>query len=268
MRAVSKDSKSFKSPKRLSKIAKSALAGALALGVSAHAAGAITGYPESATGIGRIGLGGVYHADSLQGQNLNAFGGFIALSADGMYKRFKTSLYGRFGLSSTGQGRMVGNYEVLPKFGFNILTHNVPLYVNLIFYYDDRGIVTTGAGAGNGIDVAHRSFGIGGELEGKIPLGSSVALEYGAGYTYDPGIAYRFYPSENLSLVARGGGASTILAHIGMAFDINEYMHSYARLTGRYQYLPASPVVDYAGTQYAISARNAFSAMFEVGIGF
>lgn len=251
---------------RFSKMTRSMLAGALmgmfAFGSSAHAAGAITGYTDTISSFGRIGLGGVYYADGLQGQNLNTFGGFIAISGDEMYKRFKVSLTARFGLGFTGQDRMAGNLEILPRFGFNILTPSVPLYVNLLFYYDDRMVV------GNAINAAHRSLGIGGELEGKIPLAQSVALEYGVGYAYDSGLTYRFYPSQNLNLLARAGAISSVLAHVGAAFDITDRLHSYVRLSGKYQYLPASPTISYEGTQYSVAAHNAFSAMLEVGLGF
>lgn len=251
---------------QFSKMTRSVLAGALmgmlAFGASAHAASSITGYTDTASSFGRIGFGGVYYADSLQGQNLNTLGGFIAISGDEMYKRFKVSLAARFGLGIAGQERMVGNFELLPRFGFNILTQSVPLYVNVIFYYDDRRIVS------HGINAAHRSFGIGGELEGKIPLSQSVALEYGAGYVYDPGLTYRFYPSQNLNLLARAGAASSVLAHVGAAFDITDRLHSYVRLSGKYQYLPASPTISHDGMQYFIAAHNVFSAMIEVGLGF
>lgn len=230
-------------------------------------ANSITGYStEGETSIGRIGIAGVYRADNIGDKSAQSFGGQVSGGGGAMYKRWQVSAYARFsftGGSYDDRKSMAMDLEMIPRFGFNVLTSSFPLYVNFILYGNMQRF------ASHNLNFGWSVFGIGGELEGKIPLGSSAALEYSAGYVYDPNTSFTFNPASNLALSTRTNAANqTILASIGMSFDLTPRLHSYVKLYARYQSFPASPTISYETTQYMVSARNSFNAALEVGLGF
>lgn len=212
----------------------------------------------------RLGLGGAYHNLDSKDAQISSVGGYLAFSARGTLKnRLASELGGRVGLgSATASGAY---FESAPysknnlsaftdfyfKIGVNIVSANVPLFINAVYGWDNFSTNLKSKGIG-----LARSFA-GGELEGFLPMGSSAKMEYLAGlYTFLNGD----YVFANTNTTSKLRGTNLMAkVSLGYAKDINPQIGYYVKLIGKYEDMSASANAIYPSSKNMIG-------MLEFGI--
>ncbi|MCI7484494.1 MAG: hypothetical protein MSA68_00845 [Helicobacter sp.] len=246
------------------------------LGVSEHAS---------------IGIGGFYSNSSATNVNVQYYGIHLNLHTDLISQNHKIKFSTEFDwnrgswgrklsnsqlayLEKFGSGKNFRSYDVLIRFGFNIASKEVPLFLNLIGGF---GEVTN---SHKEIDLFKRTtWNAGIELEGAFPLGQNSKFTYSAGYM-PTSIYYSFIDPSRAdngmsarSYVSKLG--HQVLVSVGFTQTINERLYFYTKLKGQYKVFGESKLVPItiidtttaiANTNYP--ASRDVGAMLEVGIGF
>lgn len=248
------------------------------LGVSEHAS---------------IGIGGFYSNSSATNVNVQYYGIHLNLHTDLISQNHKIKFSTEFDwnrgswgrklsnsqlayLEKFGSGKNFRSYDVLIRFGLNIASKEVPLFLNLIGGF---GKVTN---SHKETDLFKRTtWKAGIELEGAFPLGQNSKFTYSAGYL-PTSIYYSFIDPSRAdngmsarSYVSKLG--HTVLVSVGFTQAINERLYFYTKLKGQYKVFGESKLVpiniNIIDTATAIANTNYpasrdVGAMLEVGIGF
>ena len=252
--------------------------GMLGLFSSLNAANIITGgaskkdCEDTNCEFGRIGIGGGYYG--LQGSNANAdsYIGYVSL---GIKEVYKARFQGAFDIVlGGGRGNLKGSafpqgisksgdvfiFEPTIKFGVNVLTKRVPLFVNIV-----GGIEGYRLGFNNDSTFRRVAGLVGVELNGEIPAGDRLRFTYGAGYSWIARVDYDF---GKTTTIAKGSIKNyAVNANIGLEYDLPKGLYTYAKLIGKYQHNNATSSATYNGMQVSYPASDNFVGMLEIGLG-
>ena len=232
---------------------------------------------------GRFGVGVSYlNLDAPQAK-AQSYGGFVNAEAIESYKRLQALLGIRFGLGgitysggtfdSLGREELALNTDVRIKLGVNILTKNIPLFVNIVLGDDYLGASSASGTTSKGFN---RNLFYGGlELQGVAPVSSKGRIEYSAGFNaisgwYELGKTYG--AKSGLK-----GFSYAINATLGYSQDIDERKEWYIKAIGKYENLAQSRAVPFYATYEGnptpssyrgVGANQNFGLMIEAGIGY
>ena len=232
---------------------------------------------------GRFGVGASYlHLDSSQAK-AQSYGGFVNAEATESYKRFQALLGIRFGLGgitysgatfdSLGSKELALTTDVKIKLGLNVLTKNIPLFVNIVLGDEYLGASSASSTTSKGFN---RNLFYGGlELQGAVPVSSKGRIEYSAGFNaisgwYELGKTY----GAKSGLKGFSYGVS---ATLGYSQDIDERKEWYIKAIGKYENLAQSRAVPLYATYEGnlnpssyrgFGASQNFGLMIEAGIGY
>ena len=148
--------------------------------------------------------------------------------------------------------------EIRPKVGVNLATKNIPLYLNLAYTFEAYTSRKKGSGG-----YSYLFHYIGGELDGAVPLGKRVALQYSVGYDWLFYGGYGFGKDSALSAFGLNGEAYS--ASVGASYFYSEQMEYYLKIIFRYQNLGASKI---SSERLGMPALTNAIGMLEMGIGF
>lgn len=228
---------------------------------------------------GRFGVGANYYDFNANTAKAQSYGGFINGELIESYKRFQGFIGIRLGLGSIeyrgatfenlGKQQTAINTDVKIKLGVNVLTKNIPLFVNLVL--GDDYLNASGNKSGFNKNLLY----LGLEAQGKIPIASKSRIEYSAGFNvlsgyYELGRTYS--AKSNLK-----GFSYNIVASLGFAKDIDERKEWYIKAIGKYENLAQGSNVpfyaDYTDNANPSSRRGYpasqnFGIMIEAGIGY
>lgn len=227
----------------------------------------------------RIGVGASYYNVNANTAKANPYGGFINGELIESYKRFQGFIGIRLGLGSIdysgatfenlGKQQTALNADVKVKLGVNVLTKNIPLFVNLVL--GDDYLNASGNQSGFNKNLLY----LGLEAQGKIPIASKSRIEYGAGFNLISGW-YEFGKTYAAKSHLKGFNYG-ISATLGYAQDIDERKEWYVRAIGKYENLGTSSNVpfyaNYDDSANPSSRKNYpasqnFGVMIEAGIGY
>lgn len=161
--------------------------------------------------------------------------------------------------------------EIRPKIGLNLATKRFPLYLNVAYVFE----AYTSRKKGDGSGYSYLFHYVGGEVEGKIPFGKKIALEYAMGYDWLFGGGYGFGVAKDSSLSGYGlnGHSYALNASVGIAYIANPQKSYYLKVISRYQNLGHSNVAESKNNQNTSSTLSMPSmrnivGMLEMGIEF
>lgn len=239
------------------------------LGVFASSLLALECAPNDNCKYFRIGVGGAYHGLSSkdsQNADISSIGGYLSFSARGVLKsRLASELGGKIGLGSAQSKGDTFSQDIYAKntlsifndfyfkLGLNIATSNVPLFINVIYGWDNFSTNTKSKGIG-----LSRSF-IGGELDGYLPT-NKARIEYLVGYYYFLSGNYVFANTNTSSKIA--GSNYMFKASLGYAADITPQVGYYIKLIGKYENMSQSRQVE----NFSYPSSTNIVGMLEVGI--
>lgn len=219
---------------------------------------------QASTAEWRIGIGGLYAQqdfpifsnNSVSGfGEANAYGGYIIGGGDYFYKRFKIQLFvdGSFGNSTRGSFSGIDSWL---KFGFNTISSENPLYINIGLFSDytaqgstlDNNRVRTTTGA----------FSVG--IDGWIKVGEKLRYEYSADYDYIINKDYAYSTGANTfaGYYSNRDGDYGIRASLGFSYQFKEDLFYYVKLRAKYQNITYNP---------AFPTTQNLVGMVEIGIG-
>ena len=190
----------------------------------------------------RIGIGGLYGKRDLTPTNdVTHSGGYLSLSADSIYQRFKMGTIIDFGAGSSSRTNAPFLlYDVLFKVGLNLASYNNPLYVNIGIatsqLYDDTRNET----------FRFRTIEYVAGVEGNIKAGERLRYEYSADYLYVGGGSYGGIKLDDSSSYG-------IRASLGFSYQLKEKLFYYVKLRAKYQNITYT--------------ANNLIGMVEIGIG-
>lgn len=148
--------------------------------------------------------------------------------------------------------------EARTKAGVNLATKNIPLYLNLAYTFEAYTSRKKG-----GLGYSYLFHYLGGELDGAIPLGKRVALQYSVGYDWLFYGGYGFGKDSSLSPFSLKGEAYS--ASVGASYFSSERMEYYLKIIFRYQNLGASKI---SNEGFGMPALANSIGMLEMGVGF
>lgn len=161
--------------------------------------------------------------------------------------------------------------EIRPKVGVNLATKRFPLFLNIAYVFE----AYTSRKKGDSSGYSYLFHYLGGEVDGKIPFGKKVALEYAFGYDWLFGGGYGFGVAKDSSLSGYGlnGHSYALNAGVGLAYTANPQKSYYLKMICRYQNLGHSNVAQRKNIQNNLNALSMPSmrnivGMLEMGIEF
>lgn len=227
----------------------------------------------------RFGVGANYYNFNANTDKAQSYGGFINGELIESYKRFQGLIGIRLGLGSIeysgatfenlGKQQNAINTDVKVKLGVNVLTKNIPLFVNLVL--GDDYLNASGNKSGFNKNLLY----IGLEAQGAVPVASKSRIEYSAGFNVLSGW-YEFGKTYSAKSNIKGFNYG-IIASLGYSQDIDERKEWYVKAIGKYENLGSSSNVpfyaDYNDNANPISRKNHpasqnFGIMLEAGIGY
>lgn len=244
------------------------LASGLLTSVVGYFGGNATDFYRSG-GYYRVGLGGEYMSHSSNSMDFSAPMGTISIEARGiMRERVQTGLRGYFGYGNiTPKNTQIlesGNslyYDFKVWAGYNLLSQENPLYLNLVF--NSNSFI--GADKNKGINgLNHRVgwdlYALGLEIDGRYRLTPSVYLEYALGYSYAFQSQGEIGIIDNLKI----NNSYAITASLGYSQDINPSLLYFIKANAKY--LKLGRFYDSIQTHYP--TNSSYSIGLEVGLGF
>ena len=159
--------------------------------------------------------------------------------------------------------------EIRPKIGLNLATTRFPLYLNIAYMFE----AYTSRKKGDNNGYSYLFHYLGGEVDGKIPFGKKVALEYAVGYDWLFGGGYGFGAAKDSSLSGYGlnGHSYALNASVGIAYAQNLQKSYYLKIIGRYQNLGHSNIAESKNnisSALSMPAMRNIIGMLEMGIEF
>ena len=246
---------------------------ALSAGVYAAMIGASTKGPicdsETCKESTRVGLGGFYMpTKELDSQS---YGGYLAIDGaitfGGNERRFLVGIEANLGggrvesknttYTFAPDNRTAIALEIRPKFGFNLISQNTPLFLSIAYTADLYQ--TTNKKDTRGYDRMLNQVGL--ELEGILPTQSGFNIEYALGYDYLFAGSYKFGEVSGNSAISNG---YTLRASLGFSHKLTENTLYYVRAIGKYHNLSSSKLLN----NLSMPATQNYVAMVEFGIGF
>jgi len=212
----------------------------------------------------RVGAGGFYaqqdfpifSSNSVSSfGDMNAYGGYIIGGGDYFYKRLKIQLFieGHFGSSTQGG---FSTRDGWLKFGFNTLSSENPLYINIGFFSDSNAQGSTRDN--DRVKTSANALSLG--LDGWIKTGEKLRWEYSADYDYIMGKEYAYSTGANgfAGYYSNADGSYGVRASIGFSYQFREDLFYYVKLRAKYQNITYNP---------ALPTANNLVGMVEIGIG-
>lgn len=144
-------------------------------------------------------------------------------------------------------------FELRPKVGVNILSQNLPLFLNLAYTFEGYN-PNVGDSRYDLYKLLYHS--VGGELEGLIFINPKLRLTYSAGYDYIFSGGYKTSQGK-----AKFDNGSTIRASVGYVYALNEKLSYYMKIQGKIQNFESAPLL----TQ---KTQEQYIAGVELGLGF
>lgn len=213
----------------------------------------------------RIGVGGAYHSLNATGADISSTGGYLSFAARGTLKqRLMSEISGKVGVGSAeASGSYFATLDEKPlsvfteasfKIGLNVLSKQLPLFVNAVYGWDNFSTNTKDKGIG-----LSRELG-GVELEGFLPTSNTSKIEYLVGY-------YHFFAGnyllQNDVSSKLGGSDYMIKASLGYASDITPNLGFYIKAIGKYENMSTSK---FTATSVNYPASTNYVGMIELGI--
>ena len=216
-----------------------------------------------------IGIGGAYYNTNGESADIGGYAGYISLFGKAALKQRLqlganiTLGGGKSDLSGTSPMGAKNNTNLMIfdfdlKFGINIASKESPIFINLL----------------GGLDVYstnkdekkfRRSLGLAGiEIEGEKPISTKLSVMYGASYSFIVAGNYLFNNKDTRAQIPFSMKNYAISANIGLWYEIERGISTYARLVGKYQNIGASEKIN---SGFMPATQN-YVAMVEFGIGF
>lgn len=212
----------------------------------------------------RIGVGGFYTKQDFPVFNSNsvssfgdmsAYGGYIIGGGDYFYKRFKIQVFIEAHFGNSTQGSFSSRDGWL-KFGFNTLSSQNPLYVNIGFFGDSGA---TGSTRDNDrVQASTNALTLG--IDGWLSAGERLRWEYSADYDYITSKKYAYSTGANTfaGYYSGGDGSYGLRASVGFSYQFKDDLFYYVKLRAKYQNVTYNPTLPTA---------NNLVGMLEIGIG-
>nr|QGT50234.1 hypothetical protein Helico6505_0660 [uncultured Helicobacter sp.] len=211
-----------------------------------------------------LGIGGIYLHQS-KDLNSQDIGGYVrfAFTEFSPKQRFNltiSSLLGAGKHTSQSQSLFATQspttslfFELRPKVGINILSQNLPLFLNLAYTFEGYN-PNVSSSKYDLYSLLYQS--VGGELEGLIFMNPKLRLTYSAGYDYIFSGAYK--TSQGRTKFDNG---STIRASVGYAYALNQNLAYYMKLQGKIWHFESTLSV-------TTKVQNQYTAGIELGLEF
>lgn len=200
-----------------------------------------------------VGIGGFYNTSNGDNAKLSYSGGYLSLGGvDVFFDRLQAggdikAGYGYNKNSFMNKPNASSIYlDFVAKFGFNTLSTNIPLFVNIILGYDNQFTIRN-KGVGRHLAT------VGAELDGKLPLGS-MKLTYSGGYSWVFSGAYNI---DNEPYKLSNGHIAH--ASLGMLINLSDKIAFYTKAIGKYYMLGAADI---------FPKSKVWSGNLEFGISF
>lgn len=211
-----------------------------------------------------LGIGGIYLNQSKDFDSQDS-GGYVrfAFSEFSPKQRFNFTLSTLLGaaqhtsnpqaLFTTPNPTASVFFELRPKVGVNILSQNLPLFLNLAYTFEGYN-PNVGDSRYDLYTLLYQS--VGGELEGLIFINPKLRLTYSAGYDYIFSGGYKTSQGR-----AKFDNGSTIRASVGYVYALSEKLSYYMKIQGKIQNFESAPPL----TQ---KTQEQYIAGVELGLGF
>ena len=220
-----------------------------------------------------IGIGGAYYNINGENADIGGYAGYISLFGKAAFKQRlqlganialgggKSDLSGSaFPMGAKNNTNlMIFDFDL--KFGVNIASKESPIFINLLGGLD---IYSTNKDERK----FQRSLGLAGiEIEGEKPISAKLSVMYGASYSLIVAGNYLF-DKDTRAQIPFSTKNYAIGANIGLSYEIEKGISTYARLVGKYQNIGASETLNVNNANVFMPATQNYVGMVEFGIGF
>ncbi len=209
-----------------------------------------------------VGVGGIYYGLNASNSDLSNYGGYLNVEGWDTTNRFKIAAILKIGGGVSKYDGLLLAREKSNKFimidfalkaGVNVLTYNAPLYINFIAGYENyqtKGLYS-------------QLYYFGGELEGAIPTGSKLSIDYSAGGTLING--WYEFPNTYRANIDLANVSYMAYASLGFSYQFSERWAYYMKVIGKYQSFSESKHALINSVDYYYPKSNNFIGMVELG---